>query len=426
MNYGTISLTVSRKNKDLPFYAVECLPHVRMKLKRLFTSIVTSSVSIRIGAKPSNSEDLNWFLSRFPMECTPEALELLEKHTREQTERREITQKISQQTTFAPSNTVVPLREYQNQAVELAEVHSRLLVGDSVGLGKTAIAFGLMSRGHLPAVVVCQNHLQAQWQQEAWKFLGVLTEVHIVKTRKAYTPPPHQILIIPYSKLSGWADYLEGYASIYFDEGQELRRADSIKYRSASVATEIIPLRVALTATPIYNYGDEIFNVLDIIAPGEMGSREEFLREWCTGSYGGRYQVKEPIALGAYLRESALFLRRDRKDVGRELPGENIVVETVSFNEKMVLQMEEESVILAKAVLQGEFTERGRASRELDIKMRQVTGIAKAPFVAEFVADMVEAGEKVLLGGWHREVYDIWRAVFDRRGIKHAMYKGSN
>jgi hypothetical protein len=40
--------------------------------------------------------------------------------------------------------------------------------------------------------------------------------------------------------------------------------------------------------------------------------------------------------------------------------------------------------------------------------MRQATGIAKAPYVAEFVRMLLESGEKVVLFGWHREVYNIW------------------
>ncbi len=40
--------------------------------------------------------------------------------------------------------------------------------------------------------------------------------------------------------------------------------------------------------------------------------------------------------------------------------------------------------------------------------MRQATGIAKAPYVAEFVRMLVESGESVMLYGWHRDVYNIW------------------
>ena len=37
---------------------------------------------------------------------------------------------------------------------------------------------------------------------------------------------------------------------------------------------------MGLTATPIYNYAAEIHNVLSVIAPDALGSREEFAREW--------------------------------------------------------------------------------------------------------------------------------------------------
>lgn len=40
--------------------------------------------------------------------------------------------------------------------------------------------------------------------------------------------------------------------------------------------------------------------------------------------------------------------------------------------------------------------------------MRQATGIAKAPYVLEFVRMLVESGESVMLYGWHRDVYNIW------------------
>ncbi|WP_189654688.1 GIY-YIG nuclease family protein [Paracoccus mutanolyticus] len=44
-------------------------------------------------------------------------------------------------------------------------------------------------------------------------------------------------------------------------------------------------------------------------------------------------------------------------------------------------------------------------------EVRQETGVAKARSVAAYVRTLVEAGEPVLLGGWHRAVYDIWNQV---------------
>src|SRR4028118_2226849 len=55
-----------------------------------------------------------------------------------------------------------------------------------------------------------------------------------------------------------------------------------------------------------------------------------------------------------------------------------------------------------------------QASEEFSNKLRQATGIAKAPFVAEFARMLVEAGETVVLRGRHRAGYDGWAG---RRGL---------
>ena len=50
-------------------------------------------------------------------------------------------------------------------------------------------------------------------------------------------------------------------------------------------------------------------------------------------------------------------------------------------------------------------------------------GHRKAPYVADFVRLLVESGERVVLCGWHREVYAIWLAKL--RDLDPVMYTGS-
>src|SRR3546814_19150500 len=67
---------------------------------------------------------------------------------------------------------------------------------------------------------------------------------------------------------------------------------------------------LGLTATPIYNYGDEMHTVMSYINTDVLGSREEFLREWCTPQ-GGNWRVTDPDALGSFLADRGYRLRRD-------------------------------------------------------------------------------------------------------------------
>jgi hypothetical protein len=64
---------------------------------------------------------------------------------------------------------------------------------------------------------------------------------------------------------------------------------------------------------------------------------------------------------------------------------------------------------MAKFILsRGESSERWRAAGELDKRLRQATGIAKAPYVAAYVKMLLHNEDKVVLWGWHRAVYSIW------------------
>jgi hypothetical protein len=234
------------------------------------------------------------------------------------------------------------------------------------------------------------------------------------------------VIICNYHKLPGWADVLAGNVrSVFFDEIQELRRRGTDKYRAAEHVASRADVRMGLSATPIYNYGGEIWNVVRILHPLALGTQEEFVREWCLGGSGPAdedptvpqdpsrgYRVKNPKALGVYLREQAIMLRRTRKDVGRELPPVLKVPHYIDADAEPLEAVEGAAAELARIILAQGGQKRGeklRASEELSWRLRQATGIAKAPHVAAFVRMLVEQDKKVLLAGWHREVYSIWQ-----------------
>lgn len=150
-----------------------------------------------------------------------------------------------------------------------------------------------------------------------------------------------------------------------------------------------------------------------------LGDYADFMREWT--DHTGR--ITNPKALGSYLREQHALLRRLKSDVGQELPKVSRIIEYVDYDEKAVRSVEDLARALAIKATTGSFTERGTAVRELDIMVRQATGVAKAKAVAQFTRLLVEAGESVLLVGWHRAVYEIWNEAL--KDLSPAMYTGS-
>src|SRR5262249_53585753 len=78
---------------------------------------------------------------------------------------------------------------------------------------------------------------------------------------------------------------------------------------------------------------------------------------------------------------------------------------------------------LALRATTGDFHARGEATRELDLRVRHATGLAKAKNVAAMARIIVEGGSPIVLVGWHRDVYDVW--LKELGDLEPAMYTGS-
>jgi SNF2 family DNA or RNA helicase len=394
---------------------IEAKPHVCIKLKAVFAKIAKNSIPpFKFRDTPETCNDLLWFMTRYPMEISSDDFDLLQDGKSSHLKTIEEMEAILMPNNLSYIPEVVALnpgeeaRPYQITAANLYHKTKRLLLGDDVGLGKTLSGIlSFLKPGTLPAIIVVQTHLTRQWKAEIERFTNL--QVHIIKGTKPYSLPTAEVYILRYSCLNGWVDiFNEGiFKSCIFDEIQELRRCESKKYTSGSILAESVDFCMGMSATPIYNYGDEIFNILNLLKPGCLGDRYDFLREWAT-QRGLNHIVKDPIALGTYLRDNYLFLRRTREEVGRELPAINRIIQTVGYDDGEVKKTDQLAKELAMRVLHGTFIERGAAARELDMLLRHDTGVSKAREVAEYVKILLENNEPVLLAGWHRDVYDIW------------------
>ncbi len=390
--------------------------HVITMLKRVFSGVEQWHISeVEMSNSPENCRDLIWFLGRYPMEVKDLAAMQAgaSQHIATLDRLDEITAPNYKPQEYA---LAIPLRGYQRVAVDLYLARGSLLLGDDIGIGKTAVAIGSFADpATLPAVVVTLAHLPRQWEKEIRRFMPSLT-THVVKKGTPYPLPEingrgPDVIITNYHKIAGWSEVLSQYVkSVVYDEVQELRREESNKYAAAIEISGACNYHLGLTATPVYNYGGEYFNVNEAISPGVLGTRAEFYRSWCYGHYN-KIAIRDPKAFGSYLRENHIMLRRTRREVGREMPAVSKVIHTVDSDSRELHKIKDSATELARIILdraESSSQERYVASGQFDMLMRQITGLSKAPYVADFVKILLEAGEKIVLYGWHREVYSIW------------------
>lgn len=463
--FGTLSW-VSGK------WLITCEPHVALRLKRVFAKLKAAARAVyELSDTPENARDLEWFLERYPLRVDDEAR--LRSRAREyDAQATLVSDLLAQRVPLPPFDLALPAREYQKEAAQLLLSSGSLLLCDELGLGKTISGICIFCDPRtLPAIVVTETALPEQWRLQIARFAPKLWAT-ILQTAK----PPHgytgscarhrftvdpkapggsrcancyisledfragrkspDVFITTYSKLAGWGNVLAEFAkSVILDEAQQLRHQDTNKYKSAETICNAASFRMGLTATPVYNYGGEIFSLVNLIRPDGLGAYPEFQTEWCHQGPGGKPVITDPKAFGVYARDSGLILRRTRSDVGRELPPLQNVVQPCEADPSALHQVSASVAELARFILglgpnplagSEEARKKGEkmlASEQLINKLRQATGIAKAPFVAEFVRLLVESGERIVLFGWHRAVYDIW---LDRlRDLSPALYTGT-
>lgn len=445
--------------KPRPCWVVECEPLVALKLKRTFPRANPDAVgNLIIASNMEADRDLEWFLERWPMELTREAAAALKRGAGEH---RKMEEEVANLLAggplpaelFGPAGSILQQasmdlsalkpREYQQVAAYMLWTVKRMMLADDLGLGKTASSLtALNNPACRPALIVSPTHLVKQWIIQAGRFVPHLT-IRELKTGSPLGERPDRIrgrqvpwpdiLITTYGKVAGWAEFLAPHLrTVVAEEAQELRGdPEGRRNKAMAFLYEAVTYTLGLTATPIYNYGGEVYRVLNTLAPGRLGTEEEFAREWCGTRSVDKAKVKNPQLLGQHLRDMGLMLRRTRAEVGRELPKQQWIQVPVESDTKVIQQAEGAAAELARIILaQSGYNGMAKlkAAQELDAKIRHATGVAKAPFVAGFVRQLVQSREdgkpeSVILTGWHRDVYAIW--LEQLQDLKPALYSGS-
>lgn len=417
-------------------FEVKARADVMIRLKRIFPRAEhRRSGWIGLSDTPEVARDLEWALARWPMQTDAAAAERITDRAQQHRDTEQTVREVlaGGRPTLRLGEPHCEHREYQALAADLCLSTGSLLLMDELGLGKTITALlTLGARDALPALIVVPTHLPPHWLDRVamvWPLLRthVVRKLHpydIAERMHGYDP---DVLVMGYSKLRGWGDTLAGRVkTVIFDEVQDLRRDGTAKYIAAAQITDGATYAMGLSATPIYNYGGEIFNIMSVLSPDALGCRDEFAREWCGGYwYDAKTTLTDPAALADYLRDSGLILRRTRKDVGRELPEAIELTHAIETSEERFDALTETARDLALKIVRADgtrqelFTTRG----DFDLRLRQATGIAKAPYVADFARMLLETDEQVVLWGWHREVYEIWlQRLADHNPV---MYTGS-
>jgi len=347
--------------------------------------------------------------------------------------------------TYAPKPTLPPVKlklkraktgeqfrgkllNFQKEGLDfLLKSSGNALLADEMGLGKTVqtLSYAATEKQTFPILVVAPLVTLNNWEREIAKFLkkksrnGRIVEsespsVTIIRTGKSKELPKTDIYIINYELLFKRNDDLSkvGLKTIVCDEVHNLRSKTTQKYKAVKklAALPSILYRIGLSGTPIYNRGSEIWPIIDIIKPGLLGSFKEFCEYFCYVNEKGKAIVLENKR--ASLRnelQKHVMLRRKKADVLKELKDKVRYKEVIAADTDYYLEELDKiwkKVETEQKDAESEFSKSASYNRAIQSE-RQIAGIAKLPHVINFVKNIMEIEESVVVFCHHKVIHKL-------------------
>jgi SNF2 family DNA or RNA helicase len=200
--------------------------------------------------------------------------------------------------------------------------------------------------------------------------------------------------------------------TIVCDEVQHLRSKTTQKYHAIKklAALESVKYRIGLSGTPIYNRGSEIWPIVDILRPGLLGNFREFCEYFCYINEKGKAIVLENKRESLRnMLQKHVMLRRKKSDVLTELKEKvrykEIIDSDINYYntelEKIWTKLEEE-----RKVAQTAFDASTAYQRAIQSE-RQAAGVAKLPHVINFVKNIMEIEESVVVFCHHKAIHSL-------------------
>lgn len=227
---------------------------------------------------------------------------------------------------LAPAKSHIVIFEHQVRAVRAAlrRMRGRALLADEVGLGKT-IEAGLALKEYLlrgmaaKVLILVPPVLAEQWREELSSKFGIEAEVFSSEEGNEgafWRRAPVAIASLALAKREPHRSGIlaQTYDVVIVDEAHHLRRRETLAWRLVNnIKTRSLLL---LTATPIQNDLDELYNLATLLRPGQLGTPTEFRARFQTR--GEARTLRDSEGLRTLLRE--LMIRHTRASAAVRLP----------------------------------------------------------------------------------------------------------
>ena len=363
---------------------------------------------------------------------------------------------------------------YQLEGVQYALQHKRCIFGDQPGLGKTLQAICAVVKAHKeasiygdtsPTLVICPASLKINWQREFKKFAGknaiILDDSNrdnwhrFLEMKKGDGEPLCDVFITNYESLKKFFvvdirehvkltlrhiifdERIKLFKSVIIDESHKCKSSKTQQSKFVEGICKGKPWVFELTGTPVVNNNTDLIQQLKILGRLEdFGGYKGFVGRYCDGPK----QSSNMKELNWRLWNSCFF-RREKKAVLSQLPDKSRqYIECDITNRQEYDEAERDVIRYLRTYKHADDDKIQRAMRgQIMVQMgilKQIAARGKIKAVAEFVHDVIDGGEKLILFAYLKEVVDALKEQFpdavtvtgsdDVRGKQRAVDKFQN
>ncbi|MBA4155050.1 DEAD/DEAH box helicase [Flavobacterium sp.] len=335
------------------------------------------------------------------------------------------------------NNGAIP-RPYQLQGVAKGLELKRFINGDEQGLGKTlqsiATIYAANLKGELsfPCLVICPASTKINWQREWEMWTGkkslILNDKIKDTWHRYHEVAGIDVFIVNYESLKKFfVDHMPPkgklrhsseikmnprvklFNSVIIDE---IHRCKDKNTQRTKIALQIAlgkTYRIGLTGTMVVNKPIDALPQLAII--GKLKSEKVFRERYCEGGSGAS-NLKELN----YMLYKNCYFRREKKDVAKDLPEkqrQTILCDITTREDYRKAYNDFQKWLEESGASDEEIARKLRG--EIMVKMgvlKQISAKGKLNEVKEFIEEVVESGEKIIVFHNLHEIGDEIRRMF--------------
>jgi len=222
------------------------------------------------------------------------------------------------------------LYPYQQESVDKMVDRGQMLLGLTMGAGKTATSIAAIEYLHDleevdKCLVIVPSSLKYQWEREIKKFTNASATVIDGTPQKRATQwrasiPSRYVIVNPESLQKDEAILKKHkFEAVVVDEATMIKSPGSKRSRFIKRISKPILYRFALTGQPIENRPEELFSIMAFVDPEVFGNFKDFDRAFILRDHFGKPTRYRNLDVMRRLLDPVL-IRKTRQDIADQLP----------------------------------------------------------------------------------------------------------